>query len=206
MQCNAMQCNAIQYNTIQYNTIQYNTIQYNLIHVHNWIVFQQRIDGSVRFNQSWEEYKAGFGKHDGNFWLGLEKIHRMTNSALYKLRMEFMLRNGSWYSVEYDTFLVESGASNYKIHVDWTLGDVYDVRNYGTITDNYFLNGMNFTTYDRDNDRYRDNCASLFGGGWWYNACHNFNLDGLYGSYSSNSFYDHDLGHCSVSRMMMKRV
>ena len=53
----------------------------------------------------------------------------MTNSTPYKLRMEFMLTNGSWYSVEYDTFRVESEASNYKIHVTGYSGDAYDVMN-----------------------------------------------------------------------------
>ena len=135
--------------------------------------------------------------------MGLEKIHKMTNSAPYKLRMEFMSRNGSWYSVEYDTFRVESEASNYKIHVTGYSGDAYDVMNYGTIADDYFHNGMNFTTYDRDNDRWSGNCASEYGGGWWYNACISINLNGLYDSSGFSVSY---LGRCSVSRMMMKKV
>ena len=176
--------------------------QFTAIHVHNWIVFQQRIDGSVSFNRPWIEYKAGFGRHDGNFWLGLEKVRRMTNSAPYKLRIEFMLMNGSWYSVEYDTFRVESEASHYKIHVTGYSGDVYDVMNLITIPGGGMHNGMNFTTYDRDNDRYRDHCFSSHGGGWWYSDCYHFNLNGRYGS----SFDVVGIGLCSVSRMMMKKV
>ena len=135
--------------------------------------------------------------------MGLEKVHKMTNSALFKLRMEFMLRNGWWYSVEYDTFRVESKASNYKIRVTGYSGDVYDVMNYGTIADRWFHNGMNFSTYDRDNDRRIGyNCASSYGGGWWFNACARFTLNGRY-----DSSFDVDyIGHCSLSRMMMKRV
>ena len=58
-----------------------------------------------------------------------------------------MLTNGSWYSVEYDTFRVESEASNYKINVTGYSGDVDDVMNDGTIAGIWFHNGMDFSTY-----------------------------------------------------------
>ena len=105
--------------------------------------------------------------------------------------------------MEYDIFRVESEASYYKIHVTGYSGDAHDVMNYGTIEDYYIHNGMNFTTYDRDNDRMSGNCAFWFGGGgWWYNNCYRFNLNGRYGS----DFYVSSIGDCSVSRMMMKKV
>ena len=179
--------------------------RFTSISVHNWIVMQ-RVDRTP-FNRSWEEFKVGFGSPDGNFWLRLEKVHKMTNSAPYKLRIEFMLQNGSWYSAEYDTFRVESESQYYRIHVGGFSGDLCDVMNiddYGGIK---AQNGMNFTTYDRDNDRYENNNCALhvsIGGGWWFNHCAYFTLNGVYGIYGFGVIFKGNQHQLSASRMMLK--
>ena len=173
--------------------------------VNNWIVFQQRVDSTAFPRSTWVTSKVGFGSPAGLFWLGLEKVHKMTNSAPYKLRMEFMLRNGSWYSAEYDTFRVESELQNYRIHVRGYSGDLCDVMN---IPNTGVINDMSFSTYDRDNDRYNSICeqdGTWGSGGWWHNACGYFQLNGNYNNMHGFSAYCNGWYYFSASRMMLKK-
>jgi Fibrinogen beta and gamma chains, C-terminal globular domain. len=42
-------------------------------------VIQNRYEGTVDFYRDWHDYKHGFGNIGGEFWLGLEKLHILTN-------------------------------------------------------------------------------------------------------------------------------
>ena len=52
-----------------------------------WAVFQKRLDGSVNFYRGWNDYKARFGHLNGEYWLGLAKLNKLTtnNRKRYKL-------------------------------------------------------------------------------------------------------------------------
>ena len=144
------------------------------------MLIQQNVDGSDFFNRSWAEFKVGFNDTRGNFWLGNDLLHQLTTSGRYKLRFDLQARSGSWYYAEYRTFIVTSEASNYRMHVSG-----YSSGNAGSNGFSY-QDGMMFTTFDRDNDpwthsSYRNNCAVLNGGGFWYKDCSRVDVNAMRG-------------------------
>ena len=82
-----------------------------------WLVFQKRLDGSVDFYRDWTEYKSGFGNLTGEFWLGLDKIHRLTSSGKYKLRVDLEPFAGNITYAEYDSFDVAREEQKYELNL-----------------------------------------------------------------------------------------
>lgn len=85
-----------------------------------WTVIQKRLDGSVNFNRVWKDYKNGFGNLNGEFWLGLDKIHRLTKTK-NKVRVELQDWSGNSAYAEYSFFAVASEKTKYKM----SLGSYY---------------------------------------------------------------------------------
>jgi len=147
--------------------------------IFGWIMFHQHLGHIFDWNLPWADYKAGFGSTHGNFWLGLEKVHLLTSSQPYRLRVELQERSTNlWYSAEYWSFKIGDELNDqYRLEVAGYSGDAGDSLQYegdwnGNQQFGYFYhNGMKFTTYDNDNDLRSDNCATAKSGGWWYNRC-----------------------------------
>ncbi|XP_028411177.1 hemicentin-1-like [Dendronephthya gigantea] len=138
-----------------------------------WTVFQRRLDGSVDFYRGWQDYKHGFGNFSGEYWLGLDKIQRMTNISQNELRIDMEDTSGNTRYAHYDSFNVSSEIEKYKLNV----------RGYHGTAGNSLgrHDGMAFTTKDSDNDIWDGgNCGVLFKGAWWYYDGHESNLNGLY--------------------------
>ena len=190
-----------------------------VLSIYNWIIIQQRIDGSVSFNRGWTEYVNGFGDLN-NIWLGLEKVYQLVNGRAYKLRIEVQATsNGKWFSAEYSSFCLDSSSNSYAIHVSGYSGDAGDGFNPPSTFASAagVTNGMKFTTSDDDNDNNcsilgcflgNANCASDFysGGGGWYNSCGYFSLNDPYGS---TDFYWHlltDLNLAAQPQLMSSRM
>ena len=82
-----------------------------------WTVFQKRLDGTVDFYLYWNNYTAGFGDLNGEFWLGLDKIHRLTSGDSNMLRVDLEDFEGNTRFAEYDMFSVMSENDKYKLNL-----------------------------------------------------------------------------------------
>ena len=133
-----------------------------------WLVVQRRQDGSVDFNIGWVEYEEGFGSLTGEFWYGLRPLHCLTSQGQWQLRIDFTFTNGTKSYLTYKSFSVGPANSQYQLNISGFTGVTTDPFSISSTP----LNGMKFTTKDRDNDNSDINCADINnGGGWWYNTC-----------------------------------
>ena len=137
-------------------------------------MFQRRQDGSVDFYRGWNDYKSGFGQLTAEFWLGNDKIHRLTAARPSSLRVELEDWKGVRAYAKYGKFNIGDEQVQYRLEVgsySGTAGDSLTTRH----------NNKAFTTKDRDNDRWSGiNCAVRYTGAWWYEGCHDSNLNGKY--------------------------
>ena len=147
-----------------------------------WTVIQRRVDDSVDFERDMAEYLSGFGHFNGNFWLGLQKIKRITDMGTHELYigLENFFSATRW--ARYSTFSLGSAASDYPLVIG-AYNESSDAEDSLT-----FHNGIPFSTKDDDNDsNENENCAQLDKGGWWYKNCYEANLNGIrFNSPSSN--------------------
>lgn len=137
-----------------------------------WLVLQRRLDGSVDFSQDWDTYLIGFGDLQGEFWLGNELLHVITNQGWYELRVDMSDFDGNSKYAKYKVFRIGDGASGYQLVLNGYSGDA------GNSMQPH--NNMKFSTHDVDNDNAKGACATSFKGGFWYNNCHFANPNGQY--------------------------
>lgn len=138
-----------------------------------WTVIQRRMDGSVNFYRNFSDYIEGFGNLSGEFWIGLDNLHKILQTAE---RFELRIDMEDWDDVKkfakYSKFNVGEPEKDYSLTVTGYSG---------TATDSFSgHSGAKFSTEDLDLDSSSANCAQLYKGGWWYNNCHVSNLNGLY--------------------------
>ena len=136
-----------------------------------WTVFQRRQDGSVDFYRGWNDYKAGFGQLTAEFWLGNDKIHRLTASRASSLRADLKDWDGVRVYAKYGKFNIGDEQAQYRLKVGSYSGTAGD-----SITGSHNLNNVAFSTKDRDSGK----CAEYNTGALWYNSCPHSNLNGKY--------------------------
>uniref|UniRef100_A0A3B3U807 Angiopoietin-like 3 n=1 Tax=Poecilia latipinna TaxID=48699 RepID=A0A3B3U807_9TELE len=140
---------------------------------HGFTVIQQRVDSTVDFDQTWEMYQKGFGNLEKDFWLGLKKMHTISQLGNYILRIDVEDWKEETHWAEY-SFSLEGPSEDYTLHVSHLAGDLPDAMTN--------LTGSRFSTKDKNNDSgcsadcTTRNCT----GGWWQSACSETNLNGKY--------------------------
>ncbi|XP_028857806.1 angiopoietin-related protein 3 [Denticeps clupeoides] len=136
------------------------------------VVIQRREDGSVDFDQEWDKYEKGFGNLEKEFWLGLEKIYSIANQGEHIMHLELEDWRHEKRFIEY-LFKLDGPSSKYSLHLSHLTGNLPDAMSNHTAT--------KFSTKDQDNDKHEEsNCARIYSGGWWFDACGESNLNGKY--------------------------
>ncbi|KAJ8664612.1 hypothetical protein QAD02_006274 [Eretmocerus hayati] len=137
-----------------------------------WIVVGRRIDGTVDFDRSWNDYATGFGSPLNEFWAGNEALHRLSQDNCTRLRIELNDIDGNYWVANYEEFSIDDEDNGYRIRIGGFSGNATDAMSY--------QNHMRFSAKDRDLDISSTDCAANYHGGWWFSHCQHANLNGRY--------------------------
>ncbi|KAK2522453.1 fibrinogen-like protein 1-like protein [Columba guinea] len=166
-----------------------------------WTVIQRnRQSTEITWAESWTTYKYGFGNVHTDYWLGTEYIHQISRQKVYRVR--FIIWDAANYArfADYNLFSVETESQGYRLRLgvySGTAGDGMALNSASATHDN-----MKFSTKDRDQDTSSSNCASSYGGGWWYSACYYARLN-VRGAITWGSLCN---GNCKASAILIKPV
>ncbi|XP_036332884.1 microfibril-associated glycoprotein 4-like [Rhagoletis pomonella] len=154
-----------------------------------WTVVQRRTDGTEDFYRNWDDYVAGFGDKENEFFIGLEILYALTNDQPSELWIQMEDFEGEERYAKYADFEIGNESDNYTLNVlEGFSGDAGDSMS--------THKGQQFSTYDRDNSKNPQlNCAYYNAGAWWYNHCltTDSNLNGKY-LYGAPSPYNEGIG------------
>ncbi|XP_071133318.1 uncharacterized protein [Mytilus edulis] len=171
-----------------------------------WTVIQRRINGSVDFFRTWNEYKEGFGSAYGEYWLGNGHIHDMSTYGSHELSIVLVNSTGEKGYANYSKFSVEDEQSNYLLYVTGYSGTISNdaMNSDGNSSPSGGGDKHMFTTKDRDNDQYNGtNCAVSNHGGWWYGMCRYLGINEVY---RKGNLYSQFFPSTVSSIMMIRRT
>ncbi|XP_030066743.1 fibrinogen-like protein 1-like protein [Microcaecilia unicolor] len=141
-----------------------------------WTVLQRNTGQEDGFwFRTWNDYKVGFGDLESNHWLGNENIYLLTQQNAFAVRFSLTDSEGLNHNADYYSFRVDAESTEYTLRLGAYQGQISDaltVMNETGVHDN-----RKFSTKDRDNDRYRRNCAVIYKGGWWFDKCGSSDLN-----------------------------
>ena len=133
-----------------------------------WTVVQQRINGSLGFDRTWDEYKAGFGTVGGQseIWLGNNRIHSLTTQKT-ELLIELTAFDGTEGFAYYSHFHITGEDLWYKLSVGGFSGNIPDKLE--------LHNNLNFSVT-------KCRAATSYSGWWFTPSCGKALLNSNYGS------------------------
>nr|XP_043065710.1 uncharacterized protein LOC122321006 [Drosophila bipectinata] len=130
---------------LQETTLKYDQVQY-------------RSSLSRKFNRTYEEFINGFGDLLDEMFIGLEKLHILTNWKPHEVYLYHFSRD-----LRCDTFVVGDNSEGYSLKK--LEGCTGDIPHYNLIQ------GTKFSTCDRDEDGNPDkNWARELRFGWWFSS------------------------------------
>ena len=153
-----------------------------------------RLQPSVDFNRTFHDYETGFGS-DGNFWIGLDRIHRLSSRGRNLLTLELQTLAGHSVHKHYSGFWVDEASTGYTMHVGFSHQGVW-----GSLEP---ANNQPFTAPDSGTT----GCANMAESGWWFpSSCSHtrINLNGRHNSTGSDKIRVQDL-IVKYSLMTLKR-
>ncbi|NWX77160.1 FGL1L protein, partial [Alca torda] len=164
-----------------------------------WTVIQRnRQSTEITWAESWSTYKYGFGNVRTEYWLGTEYIHQISRQKVYQVRFVIWDAANNMKFADYNLFSLEDESHGYRLRLgaySGSAGDSMTTNSASTVHDN-----MKFSAKDLDQDTYSGNCASSYGGGWWYSACYSVRLN-VKGAITWGSLCN---GNCNASVVLIK--
>ncbi|XP_076801235.1 fibroleukin-like [Clavelina lepadiformis] len=161
-----------------------------------WTTIQRRMNGEVNFNRGWDDYVRGFGNLQGEYWLGLENIYRLSRQTTTysegfhspkapEVGFDLEDWDGVKAFAEYIINSFDPKKFNYHLSISGR-------ANASTCFRGSPIFFGDFSTPDVDNNK-DDNrhCAQEFKSGWWYyrRRCENTNLNQPYPKYKQDMTY-----------------
>lgn len=152
-----------------------------------WTVIQRRRNSKLSFDRTYSSYANGFGDFTENYWLGLDKISRLTRLSNSNSPMEVYFGIEAFFDYStfsrYSQFLVGTEKTGYQLKIGG-----YNASS--TAKDSMsFYNDKKFSTRDKDQEERSIHCERTFEGhnsGWWFRDCVYTNLNGIYYEHGPN--------------------
>ncbi|XP_060704029.1 fibrinogen-like protein 1-like protein [Hemiscyllium ocellatum] len=162
-----------------------------------WTVIQKNnYPSKITWTEYWTAYKYGFGNVLQDHWLGNEYIYHITSQGTYKVKFLLIDKRNRRRFAEYDLFSIENEKGGYRLHLGGYIGNAGNSM--VSTSSSLVHDNMKFSTFDRDQDRSRLNCAQNSKGAFWYNGCRRVDLN------TQTMYWSGFCSRCQSSEILIK--